>query len=137
MAAVAITLTLVYSGTMLRYDPGVMQQATWNQSQVYNHFDLIEGEPLQNYVAVLHCRFLGLPVWIRWPDGRLTKHYVGDCCNPKHIKRRRELNRPVEVSHSTAAEYCAGRSPCAPVDDVLPGVQVYMRRPRGSRHHRR
>ena len=118
----AITMTLVITGYMTRYDPGVMQQVTETRIEL-GHVPP-QTDPRQ-CVALVECAWLGRPVALDWPDGLRTYHTACDCSHDP--ARHRAEGLAVEVPYAVALERKLPIGPYhLPMDGPLDGVRVLI-----------
>lgn len=120
-----ITATvMVITGMMTRYDPGVMETAVRNH-EALGHLQVTR--PYTEYVAMLDCGLLGRPVVVVWPDGKRTRHVVGDCAAAGDRAALEARGLVVEVSHEVAVRegVPVGRY-VLPVDGPVDGVTVQL-----------
>ena len=104
------------------YADGVMLQVAENRIALGH---IVPDTDYRYCVAVTNCDWMGLPVNVTWPDGRIMYGTVCDCSAKQDRERHLEKGLIVEVSWWAANEYAHPKGPyLLPRDGPLNGVRV-------------
>ena len=116
-----VTATLIATGYITRYDPGVMAEVVRNRAMAVDP---------DHCIAVTDCSLLGQPAQLTWPDLSTSRHIICDCSSSHDRRRHIEQGLAGEVSHSTAkrlSQPCGTRYRC-PLHGPLHGVTLHLLR---------